>query len=97
MKHNETEDIIYPEEASFLQFDSDYTDHTTAILDDKNTPHELDMIAIANGDFTDMSVHRKRIPQDKTVVWSGIKLNKGIKIIQYMAPDIPSLTRIVFK
>ena len=32
MKHNETEDLIYPEEASFLQFDSDYKDHTTAIL-----------------------------------------------------------------
>ena len=65
MKHNNTEDIIYPEEASFLQFDSDYTDHIIAILDNKNTTHELGMIATANGYFTDVSVHRKRIPQYK--------------------------------
>lgn len=97
VKHDETGQIIYPNGTSLLQFVSDNTDHDMATLDGKNTHHGLGSIAIANGTFKDISTLRKRIPRDKKEAWSKIIPNKGIEIKDYMAPNVPALTKTILK
>ena len=97
LKHDDTEEIMYPKGTSLLQFVSDNTDHDIATLDGKNTHHGLDSIAVANGCFDNVSVHRQRIPVDKNRAWSNIKSNEGIKTMQYMPPDTPALNKAVLK
>lgn len=82
---------------SFLQFVSDNTDHDMATLDGKHTHHGLGSIAIANGDFTTETFERQRIPREKREAWKNIKFNDGIKIVQYTAPNISSLTKTILK
>lgn len=72
---------------------SDNSDHDMATLDGKNTHHGLGSIAIANGNFADLSSVRKKIPRDKKEPWSAITPNKGIPIVQYYGPDTPALTK----
>ena len=97
LKHDDTEEIMYPEGKSFLQFASDNTDHDIATLDGKNTHHGLGSIAVANGCFDNVSVHRQRIPRNKKGAWSDKKSNEGIKIMQYKPPDTPVLNKTVLK
>ena len=47
VKHDKTDEIICPDETSFLQFVSDNTGHNLATLDGQNTHHGLGTIAIA--------------------------------------------------
>ena len=95
MRSDETEHIIFPDGTSFLQFVSDNTDHDMATLDGKNTHHGLGSIAIANGVFSDVSTLRKKIPRDKKEAWSNITPNKGIEIVEYLAPNVPALTKTI--
>ena len=97
VKHDKTDEIICPNGASFLQFVSDNTDHDLATLDGQNTHHGLGTIAIASGKFSNCSVQRQKIPQDKVEKWLDIKSNNGIKIVQYYTPNIPALTKIVLQ
>ena len=94
MKHDATDEIICPDGTAFLQFVSDNTDHDLATLHGKNTHHGLGSIAIANGNFSNVLVYRQRIPRDKKEPWSQVVSNEGIKIIQYIAPSTPSLTKV---
>ena len=97
VKHDKTDEIICPEGTSLLQFVSDNTDHDLATLDGKNTHHGLETIAIANGKFSNCQTQRQRVPRDKVEKWSDIESNSGIKIVQYFAPNIPALTKIVLQ
>ena len=47
VKHDKTDEIICPDETSFLQFVSDNTGHNLATLDGQNTHHGLGTIATA--------------------------------------------------
>ena len=86
-----------PEGTSFLQFVSDNTDHDLATLDGKQTHHGLGSLAIANGRFTGKSLPMQRIPRDKKENWSTIKGINGIKMHQYLEPDIPALAKTILK
>lgn len=97
MKHDTIDEIISVEGTSFLQFVADNTDHDIATVDGKNTHHGLGSIAIANGKFSDVSFKRNKIPRDKKESWSNITPNDGISIKQYCTPDIPALTKTIFK
>ena len=97
VKHNKTDEVIYPDGASFLQFVSDNTDHDLAILDGQNTHHGLGTIAIANGKFSNCSIQRQKIPRDKVEKWLDIRSSNRIKIVQYYTPNIPALTKIVLQ
>ena len=97
VKHDKTDEIICPDGASFLQFVSDNTDHDLATLDGQNTHHGLGTITIASGKFSNCSIQRQKIPQDKVEKWLDIKSNNGIKIVQYYTPNIPTLTKIVLQ
>nr|XP_047140552.1 uncharacterized protein LOC124815795 [Hydra vulgaris] len=97
VKHDTIDEIISGEGTSFLQFVADNTDYDIATVDGKNTHHGLGSIAIANGKFTDVSFKRNKIPRDKKELWSNNKSNDGIMIRQYYIPDIPSLTKTIFK
>ena len=97
VKHDKTDEIICPDGVSFLEFVSDNTDHDLATLDGQNTHHGLGTIAIASGKFSNCSVQRQKIPQDKVEKWLDIKSNNGIKIVQYYTPNIPALTKIVLQ
>ena len=61
-KHDKTDEIIYPDGISFLQFVSDNTDYDLATLDGKNPHHRLGIITIPNGKFLNCSIQRQRIP-----------------------------------
>lgn len=52
MRHNENEEIIYPEGGSFLQFISENTGQNIPTLDDRNPYRGFGMIAIAVFDTT---------------------------------------------
>ena len=68
-----------------------------ATLDGKSTHHGLGSIAIANGNFTAETFERQKIPRNKREAWKDIKFNNGINIVQYIAPNIPSLTKTILK
>ena len=76
---------------------SDNTNHDIPSLDGKDTHHGLGSIAIANGEFTSALFRRQKIPRDKRETWKDIKSNDGIKIIQYVAPNVPLLTKAIIK
>ena len=97
VKHDEFGETIYPEGTSFLQYVSDNKDHDMATLDGKDTHHGLGSIAIANVEVTSASFRRQKNPQDKREAWNDVKSNDGIKIIQHMAPNVPSLTKAILK
>ena len=50
-------------------------------LDGKNTHHGLGSIAIANGNFADLSSVRKKIPRDKKEPWSAITGNTNSPVL----------------
>ena len=89
--------IYLPRRYFFLQYVADNTDHDIATLDGKDTHHGRGSIAIANGEFTSGSFKRQKIPRDKRQAWKDVKSNDGINIIQYMAPNVPSLTKSIVK
>ena len=97
VKHDATNEIICPDGTAFLQFVADNTDHDLATLNGKNTHHGIGSIAIANGNFSNVPVYRQRIPRDKKEPWSQVVSTEGIKIIQYIAPSTPSLTKVVLQ
>ena len=70
MKHDVSEKIIYPEGTSFLQYVADNTDHDLATLDGKKTHHGLGSIAVANGNFANVTYSTQKI--------QGIKKKVGI-------------------
>ena len=76
---------------------SDNTDHDLATIDGKNTYHGLGSINIANGSFADISVSRQRVPRDKKEAWCQVNFNEEIQIIQYIAPNVQSLSRTVLQ
>jgi len=86
-----------PEGTSFLQFVSDNTDHDLATLDGKHTHHGLGSLAIANGNFSSLTLPSQRIPREKKENWSDIQSNKGITIHQYLEPDVPALATTILK
>ena len=97
VKHDEIGEIIHHEGTSFLQYVSDTTDNDIATLDDKDTHHRFGSIAIANEEFTSASFNRQKIRRDKRQAWEDVKSNNGVKIIQYMAPNVSSLTKAILK
>lgn len=86
-----------PEGTSFLQYVSDNSDVDLATLDGKHTHHGLGSLAIANGNFTNEKLPTNRIPRDKKVKWSDIEGKQGIEIREYYEPEIPALTKTMFK
>ncbi|XP_066929545.1 uncharacterized protein [Clytia hemisphaerica] len=86
-----------PEGTSFLQYVSDNSDVDLATLDGKHTHHGLGSLAIANGNFTDKKLPTNRIPRDKRKKWSDIEDQQGIVIHEYYEPEIPALTKTMFK
>ena len=97
IKHDVSDEIICPQGTSFLQFVSDNTDHDLATLDGKQTHHALGTLAIANGNFSGTILPIQKIPREKKENWSTIQGNNGIKIHQYLEPDIPALAKIILK
>ena len=99
VKHNGSGEIIYPKGSSFLQYVSDNTDHNITTLDGKDTHHGPGSTAMANGEIMSASFRRQKqkIPQDKREAWKDVKSNDCIKIIQYVAPNVPSLTKAILK
>ena len=95
VQHDKTDEIIYPDVTSFLQFVLDNTDRNLATLDGKNTHHDLGTIVIASKKFSNCSFQQQRIPRVKLEKWLDIKSNNGIKTVQYYSPNIPALTKIV--
>ena len=64
VKHDATEEVIFPYETTFLQFVGDNTGRDLATVDGKNMHHGLRSIAIANGKFSDRKfVTRSKIGQ----------------------------------
>ena len=97
VKHDQSDEIVCPEGTSFLQYVSDNSDHDLATLDGKGTHHGLGSLAIANGNFTDNNLPTNRIPRDKREKWSDIEGKEGIKIHEYFEPEIPALSKTMFK
>ena len=56
VKHDKLDEIMCPDGASFHEFVSDNTNHDLATLDSQNTHHSLEIIAIANGKFSNCSI-----------------------------------------
>ena len=57
----------------------------------------LGFIATAYWEFSSASFKRQKIPRDKRQVWKDVKSSDYIKIIQYMAPNVPPLTKAILK
>ena len=95
--HDKIDEVIYPDGTSCLQFVCDNTDHDMATTDGKNTHHALGSIAFATGSFADLSVTRQRVPRDKKEAWCKVNFDDGIQIIQYIAPNVQSLSRTVLQ
>ena len=55
--------------------------------DGKHTHNGLDSLAIANGNFSSLTLPSQRIPRERKENWSDIQSNKGITIHQYLEPD----------
>ena len=97
VKHDKSDQIMRPEGTSFLQYVSDNSDVDLATLDGKHTHHGLGSLAIANGNFTDKKLPTNRIPRDKREKWSDIEDQHSIVIHEYYEPEIPALTKTMFK
>ena len=97
IKHDKSDEIMSPEGTSFLQYVSDNSDHDLATLDGKQTHHGLGSLAIANGNFTNNSLPADRIPRDKREKWSEVEGKRGIEIHEYFKPEIPALSKTMFK
>ena len=95
VNHDKTDEIICPNEASFLQFVSCNTDNDLPTLDGQNTHHGLG--TIANGKFSNCSLQQQKIPRDKVEKLLDIKSNNGIKTVQYYTPNILALTKRVLQ
>ena len=61
VKHDKTDEIIYPDGTSFLQFILDNKVLNLGTLDGKNTYHGLGTIAIASEKFSNCSIQQQRI------------------------------------
>ena len=91
--HDKIDEVIYPDGTSCLQFLFDNTNHDMATIDAKNTHHRLGSVAIAIGSFADTSVTRQRVPPDKKKASCKVNFDEGIQMIQYIAPNVQSLSR----
>lgn len=92
-----SEEVIYPEGTTFLQFVADNTDHDMATLDGKKTHHGLGSMAIANGGQISTTCSTHKIPRNKKENWGGIKSCEGIQIRQYFGADVPALAKTILQ
>ena len=97
MKHNVSEDLIFPESKTFLQFVADCTDHDMTALDGGETHHGLASIAIANGGDISATCPAHRVPRDGKGNWGDTKSCGGIKIRQYFGPGVPALAKAILR
>ena len=65
--------------------------------DGKHTHNGLDSLAIANGNFSSLTLPSQRIPRERKENWSDIQSNKGITIHQYLEPDVPALSTTILR
>ena len=71
MKHNVSEEVIFPESKTFLQFVADCTDHDMAALDGGETHHGLASVAIADSGGIGATCPAHGVPRDGKGNWDG--------------------------
>ena len=97
MKHNVSEEVIFPESKTFLQFVADCTDHDMAALDGGETHHGLASVVIADGGGISATCPAHRVPRDGRGNWDGTKSCGGTKIRRYFGPGVPTLAKAILR